>query len=279
MKFPLLVTLLYFSTAVLAGGYQGCLERVHLFQAYEIDGLMQHGDRILGWGCNPKSWQNKKCQNDDWSECKGSRTDGRCTFDELMHFMEPGNKANTWNAGVYQPNGRIDAEKTAVKCYQRYQARKSPVKNFPPWKAIKGNVHEFNDYIRKVSDRVDFVYRKQIDSSNNDLFKDFDGTRDKINKARAGDHGKHLIDAARKAVGLIYVQDLGKDPTTGEDMETVDWAKTAQNGDKDIRSRIRNFLNGFYSNKAAREHLAVFKSYKYGNDRAVTCGRRGMQHI
>jgi hypothetical protein len=39
MRVPLFFTISYLSTAVWARGYQGCLERVLLFQAYEIDAL------------------------------------------------------------------------------------------------------------------------------------------------------------------------------------------------------------------------------------------------
>jgi lambda repressor-like predicted transcriptional regulator len=41
MRVSLFLALSYLSTAVWAGGYQGCLERVWLFQAYEIDALTQ----------------------------------------------------------------------------------------------------------------------------------------------------------------------------------------------------------------------------------------------
>jgi hypothetical protein len=122
-----------------------------------------------------------------------------------------------------------------------------------------------------------------VDNGNSDLFKDFDNTRDNINIARAGDHGPFLIEEANERVGGIYTQDLGRNPATNENWMTVDWAKTANmarlNGDNVIAGRIRAFLDVFYGGGAARQHYMVFRSYKYTNNRAVSCGRRGMQHV
>lgn len=151
MKLQLVVALSYISTLVSAGGYQGCLERVHLFQAYEIDGLMQSGDRILGFKCANWDEQAKECRNsefifasslkshltedtiDQYIECSGSRSGGRCNFDELMNHLNKQNEAQNWSAGVYKNNGRIDEEKTALKCYERYKNRGGVVPNFPAW--------------------------------------------------------------------------------------------------------------------------------------------------
>jgi hypothetical protein len=84
----------------------------------------------------------------------------------------------------------------------------------------------------------------------------------------------------------IYTHDLGKNPATGEAWSTVNWAETANKkrleGMNDIGTRIRNFLNEFYrgaNSRSAAQHFQVFKSYKYQNDRAVSCGRRGMQQL
>lgn len=102
---------------------------------------------------------------------------------------------------------------------------------------------------------------------------------------RAGDHGIHLVPAARASdVNNIVVQDLGINRATGERMETVDWAKTANqaraNGDHDVTNRIQTFNKNFYhtpgddESRRARQHLQVFRSYKYIEDRARSCGRR-----
>ena len=101
---------------------------------------------------------------------------------------------------------------------------------------------------------------------------------------RAGDHGNHLVDAAKASnVNNIVVKDFGTSKATSEKMEAVDWAKTANNarakGDNDVTARIRAFANNFYhaagkEAASARQHLQVFRSCKYMEDRAKKCGRR-----
>ncbi|CAG5149964.1 uncharacterized protein ALTATR162_LOCUS2503 [Alternaria atra] len=149
---------------------------------------------------------------------------------------------------------------------------------------MSGNVHEYNDYLRKLGNRVDYVFRQQTGDTNRHLFDDFDGTRDEINRVRAGDHGIHLVPAAKaSSVNNIVVKDLGTNKATGDQMESVDWAKTANEarsrGDNDVTNRIRAFTNSFYhaagpGSASARQHLQVFRSYKYMEDRAKKCGRR-----
>ncbi|USP75517.1 hypothetical protein yc1106_02791 [Curvularia clavata] len=283
MRFQLVAVLSLLLQNVSAGGYQGCLERVHLLQAYDIEELIPEADRILGKRCADWDEGAKVCKNNQYETCTGSRPNNRCTFDELQDFMKPKKEKSSWaGTAVYQSNGKIDMEKTAVKCYQRYIGRKMP--NFPAYKAMSGNVHEYNDYLRKLGNRVDYVFRQQTDNSNRPLFDDFDGTRDEINKVRAGDHGIHLVPAAKASnVNNVVVKDLGKNPATGETMEAVDWAKTANNaranGDNGVTARISAFTNSFYhapgkDAASARQHLQVFRSYKYMEDRAKKCGRR-----
>lgn len=132
--------------------------------------------------------------------------------------------------------------------------------------------------------KVDFIYRKQNSNKNHMLFEQFDNTRDKINIARTGDHGDHLIEEAREHMkGVVYTKSIGKNPATNEDWRTVDWAETARrgraNGDN-VAANIRDFRRAFYGpGSAALHHLQVIRSYKYTNDRAVSCGRRGMQRV
>ena len=81
----------------------------------------------------------------------------------------------------------------------------------------------------------------------------------------------------------IAVKDLGTDPVSGNGMQSVDWARTANNaranGDTTVGARITAFCNTFYHGttedaKVARKHLQVFRSYKYMENRAKKCGRR-----
>lgn len=67
---------------------------------------------------------------DQYETCTGSRPNNRCTFDELQDFMKPKKEKSSWKGtGVYQTNGKIAMEQSAVNCYKRYVGRKMP--NFP----------------------------------------------------------------------------------------------------------------------------------------------------
>jgi hypothetical protein len=52
MKVPFVLTLSFLITAVWAGGYQNCLERVWLYQAYLIDQHNPEPERQIGYQCN-----------------------------------------------------------------------------------------------------------------------------------------------------------------------------------------------------------------------------------
>ncbi|PVI08685.1 hypothetical protein DM02DRAFT_648012 [Periconia macrospinosa] len=228
----------------------------------------------------------------DYRACAGSRPGGRCNYGELMEFMRSARERTPWtdaNHAVYKDNGRLNEVETAKKCYQKYQER-GRFMNFPANKAMKGNVWEWNDYIMKLGDRVNFVHQKKNHLAPEGVFEEFDRVRDDINKARAGDHGDHLIEAARGRMRMpVYTKSLGNNPATNEQWRTVDWAETANKGRAagfDAAAEIRTFLNGFYRNptptaddNAAARHFHVFRSYKYTNDRAVSCGGRGMQKV
>lgn len=178
---------------------------------------------------------------------------------------------------------RLDGERTAVRCYEIYKSRQTNPHNFAPYKAMKGNTWEYNDYIQKLSNKVNDAYRKKQNDGNRHLWEDFDSTRERIDVARAGDHGPYLIAAAQKNLGginSIYVQSLGNHPAEPEvHWTTVNWAETADRaraiGVDDVHGRIRDFLNGFYreDSDAARQHLQVFRSYKRVHDRTVSCRR------
>ena len=63
MRFQLVAALFLLLQNVSAGGYQGCLERVHLFQAYDIEELLPEADRILGKRCADWDEGSKICRN------------------------------------------------------------------------------------------------------------------------------------------------------------------------------------------------------------------------
>lgn len=145
---------------------------------------------------------------------------------------------------------------------------------------MKGNVHEYNDYIIKLSDKVNKAYAEHGTDTNRYLWNDFDDTRGKINVARVGDHGPFLLANARANAGLtIYEQSLGHHPATGQEWKSVDWAKTANEARAarvdDVQGKIKTYLDSFYrgTNRGASEHHVVLRSYKRMYDRAMSCRR------
>jgi len=278
MRVSLFFALSYLSTAVWAGGYQGCLERVWLFQAYEVDALYPEADRTIGFKCNKWNEATHTC-NVDWTPCKGRQAGGRCSFDELMFWL---GKAPSRDGWADPSTGRLNIEDTAKKCVSKFTSQPGggrAVPNPPPQKVMK-NTWEYNDYITKIGQKVNDAWKDKKTDANKYLWEDFDSTREKITVARAGDHGPFLIAGANAKLGAtmtIHTQDLGINPATGEKWETVDWKETANqaraSGVADAHTRIKNFLNDWYrgSNTNAKAHYQVIKSYKRVADRTASC--------
>ncbi len=288
MKTPLFVGLFYLCTAVWAGGYQGCLERVWLFQAYEIDGLNPEMDQTIGFRCQRWDNVNHQCRQ-AWQPCRGRGANGRCNFDEFMFHLGRAPQRNGW--AITDHLGRLDAEATAKNCYRIFANQpnmnpRNPVPNYQPYSAMK-NTWEYNDYIMKLSTKVNDAWWKKKNDANKYLWESFDSTREKIAIARAGDHGPYLVAAARANLGgtmTIHTKNLGTNPATGEVWETVDWKETASqaraNGVADAQNRIKTFLDDWYrgnqndiDHRNARSHHQVLRSYKRVQDRTVSCRR------
>lgn len=149
-----------------------------------------------------------------------------------------------------------------------------------------GNVHEYNDYVLRLANKINDTYRRKKTAANAHLWADFDGTRDKINDARTADHVGFLLLAAANPNGRlgmgVYVKDLGRNPATGEAWMAADWAETAKRaaaeGVTDPKGKIRNFLDWFYRgtddrNREARKHHRVLRTYKRVYDRTISCRR------
>lgn len=288
MRVVLFLTLSYFSTAVWAGGYQGCLERVWLYQAYEIDALNPEMDQTIGFKCTRWNAATHQC-NVAWAPCR-ARDGGRCNFDELMFHLGKAPQRTGWS--IHDKTGRLDAERTAANCYKIFAGQPgmkpgNPVPNYQPYTAMK-NVWEYNDYILKISQKVNDAWQTKKNDYNKHLWENFDSTREKISVARAGDHGPYLINAARTSLGgtmTIRTQNLGSNPTTGDSWKTVDWKETAKEakakGVADADTRIRDFLNDWYrgtqnddDHRNARSHHQVIRSYKRVADRTLSCRKR-----
>ena len=186
--FPFLA-LSYFSIAVWAGGYQGCLERVWAYQAYLIDGLNAPEDQTLGFRCSESNFD--KATGDcrvDWDRCQ-PKTDpsGRCSYDEFIRFLRKAPMDKGWRV---PETGPIDVEATAKKCYEVHKKMNRIIRNFTPYGLAK-NQREFNALVIKISDVVNKAYREKKTAANGHLWESFDTTTDKIAIARTGDRTCH----------------------------------------------------------------------------------------
>ncbi|XP_014561984.1 hypothetical protein COCVIDRAFT_85196 [Bipolaris victoriae FI3] len=291
MRNSLLCTLFSLFVAAWAGGYQGCLERVWLYQAYLIDSLNDYDDQTIGWRCRDKnvSKNTKTCAN--WVRMEGSKRGSTLSYDQFVFALGKTGLRTGWSV---MSGGELDAEATALKTYNQYltpapgqAAGAAKVKNFGAWLAVK-DTFEWNACIMKVGQVVDDTYRARssgMDDATKKLFKNFDATRDLIIKARKGDHGRFLIDRSRQDLpGMkIILEPLGDNPVDPKkEWETVNWTATEkmarEAGDMDAGNKIATFLYDFYessanSNKDAREHKQVIDSFKQIQSQQLACGR------
>lgn len=267
--------LFFYITVAIAGGYQGCLEKIWLFRAYEIDGLNPAAQRTLGWKC--KEWADNKCKNDDWEECTGRA--GRYNFSEFVHFLGKTNNQYGWSIPAI---GEMDNAETAKRCVARFGRR---VCNAPPWRAMKNTV-EYNDFLMKVNKVVDDTWRAGLHTTNNEhMWVKFDDLRLQIIQARAGDHAPFVTEAAQNKLGpdriVLRPKPLGWNPMKQEPWTGIDWPETiayarARAGILDAHTKVLEFLREFYAptNKQAKDHLDVINSYKRAIDDSNTCRLR-----
>lgn len=297
MKIPFALTLAFFITSVWAGGYQNCLERVWLFQAYLIDQQNPEADRQIGYQCN--NWNNyqSKCIG-NWVPCRGRQGRRQCNFDDFQLFLgnlRPG------MAGVIQAvtraDGSLDVERTATNCLWTWRDHGRPPYNFRGYKAVKDGRNNHNDFIYRIGQITNDNYNKPAvrAAAGAQAFRNVDDTLSKITTARVADHGRHLIPAARNALPGVtiweknfgpspyyrdgYVPPAGVDPDERQ-WKTVDWEGTinSPNNPSDTRTRVRNWLNTYYrgvtANINARDHWQVLRSYKNISDRTNRCRKR-----
>ncbi|PKX89207.1 uncharacterized protein P174DRAFT_335142, partial [Aspergillus novofumigatus IBT 16806] len=256
MKTSIFLALAYIAASVWAGGYQGCLERVLFFYAYQIDGLNDPVDQTLGFRC--KKWDDKTgCVNNEWVACRG-KGGGRCNFNELMASLgksRPTDKL-VGPPTADQSTARPDIQETAKTLYTHYTTPPNKrVTNFPPYKAMKGASGDFNAYTLKLGELVNNM-RHRTDA-NKYMWEGFDKTLEQINIARAGDHGPFLIEAAKRKLGTpnnmdIKLMNLGDNPISNPttQWETVDWKATAEaaktKGIENVDKLIRDFRTNWY---------------------------------
>ncbi|KZL82816.1 hypothetical protein CI238_11925 [Colletotrichum incanum] len=293
MKVSLILTLSYLITAVWAGGYQNCLERVWLFQSFLIDQQNPEGDRQIGYQCN--NWRQNRCVG-TWVPCRGRQGRAQCNFDDFQQFLgntRPGMAAQA----AYRPDGSLDAQQTAVNCIWAWRDRGAAPYNFRGYKAVKHGRSNHNDFIYRIGQINNDNYNKPAvrAAAGDAAFSRVDDTLTKITQARVADHGRHLIPAAQAALPGVNIRDKdmgaspfyraawvpppGVDPDTPR-FRTVDWEATINNSPDpgNTRTQVRAWLDTYYrgntANGNARDHWQVLRSYKTIKDRTNRCRRR-----
>ncbi|RFU78377.1 hypothetical protein TARUN_3899 [Trichoderma arundinaceum] len=282
--------------AVWAGGYQGALERVWDFYAYQIDGLNDAKDRILGFSCKKWDSATKKCainpetKVDEWEECQGKILPSkRCTFNELMGFLGKfrGNEElvrGTDGAGnpLPQDTETPDIKETGKYVYSQLLVKSKKVGNVPPYKFMYKATGDYVAYLSRMENMVTTTGPKKNDL-NKHLFDGFKAASDAIKEARIGDHGPFLIAEAEKVLkpkGFTIEKmpvGTGSNPVTGAPWETVDWEKTvstALEGDRwelDVLNDISDFHDNFYKGGSAKDHKVVMESFKIIGDKLESC--------
>ncbi|KAM5445397.1 hypothetical protein MaudCBS49596_007540 [Microsporum audouinii] len=258
MRPPLLLTLTYLAASVIAEGYQGCLERVMLFYAYQIDELNDPKDRTLGFAC--KKWDDsaKICTNNDWKECKG-KGGGRCNFNELMASLgraRPNDKL-VGPPGSNQATTSPDIDETAKVLNQHYITNVGKVPNYPAYKVLKDSDGNYNRLLEHLGNVV-----------NNAAGHKTAETPHHSRESSAGAEDGHCA------------ENLGSNPAKPSEIwETVDWAATEEKAEKDgvadYKKHIDDFKNDFYDpekgGKLANEHKVVMDSFKRISDTRRSC--------
>lgn len=272
-----LLAVSYLSVTALAAGFQGCLERIWAFQAYELDELNAPEDRYIGFKCNFWGDREKRCMG-KWIPCSGTAHAGRCNFDEFIVSLGRAPKPTGW--AVYHPGTeRIDIDETARLCHSRYTGKRPNVPNFPAQHVLYGHRGSFNKYTERMSRIVDETYRKHGRANNRDRFDNLDATMDRIMVIREGDHGGFVIEEAEKKLGpymKVEVEDLGPDPLDpNKRLKAFDFRATALRARADgvdhYVQKLRTFATEFYSGETARKHLVLNRIYRKAKDRAVSC--------
>ncbi|KAI6778524.1 uncharacterized protein J7T54_005048 [Emericellopsis cladophorae] len=249
MRLSLLLCDLYLATAVVAGGYQGALERVLLYYAYQIDGLNDPSYRQLGYKC--VSWQKDagECKDNNWEQYKCTALDDpnekkgkRCNFWQLMTNLGETRGGN--NAKLMMPEG-VDAnaktlpiEKTAVSYYMYTREHmpdvnsagepdKGKVGDYQPYKFLKYGETNYNDWLGQLGDIVQSTAKAKKSDANKWMFEEFQNTVKQIRAARIGDNGRFVVAEYKKNASMdnknMVTDNPGTNPATKSEYKNLDW--------------------------------------------------------
>ncbi|KAG4442093.1 hypothetical protein IFR05_002430 [Cadophora sp. M221] len=299
MKISFIVTLSVLVTAACAGGYQGCLERVWLFESFLIDQHNPVAEQNIGWQCKKWNNANAACEGDIWIPCKGRQGRSQCNFDDFQKFL--GNQtpdiAKTLQA-VYRADGSLDSAETAKKCLWAWRDGGKPVYNFRGHRAVRNGRVDHNDFIKRVGMINNDNYNKPAvrAAATDGAFRRVDDTLTKITQSRQADHGPHLIRSANSNLpGVTIIErDMGanpfyngpytppatpKNPSPAPDTprwKTVDFEATINwvTNPSNTRAQVSAWLDDLYrtgGDNSAKEHWQVLRSYKTMKDQTNRC--------
>ncbi|KAI1271019.1 hypothetical protein F5Y07DRAFT_44932 [Xylaria sp. FL0933] len=285
-------------TKVLAGGYQGALERVWLFYAYQIDGLNDPSKQTLGWKCLSWDTAMQECRpgkngRSGWTMCKGTLPGKRCTFSQLTNFIggtgrdEPfmaDSEGNTLPLTDEHP----DPEETAKRILPYYLAQpRHKVPDWPGYKFIKGGDKNYVRTIRRIGNVVATAGSDGKNTGTNKaLFEMFASTTTQIKNARIGDTGRFLVTRAENELNprgiTVYTESISPGHSPADSTRvwtTVDWEKTmsqAVASGKFTKGQVMQITaevrSEYYREiREANDHRVVLKAFKTAETKAKGC--------
>lgn len=95
---------------------------------------------------------------------------------------------------------------------------------------MKNAGSDYHAYAAKIGEVVRKAQKHKMEE-NKHLVEGLESTMNHVQKARAGDHGAHLVNSADKTLGKqnnigIVWRDLGEDPVALKRRRTVNWEAT-----------------------------------------------------
>jgi hypothetical protein len=196
-------------------------------------------------------------------------------FREFLSFVDDKDwmTRNPIPGGVRaQGNRQFDIEDTA----QSLRKLQMDQNAYVPWRVYKDGT-AFNKMIEDIS-RTVATTKGSVTADRYDPFKGVEEALGKVAWARHVDHSPHIIQKLKDAISDIQIEAsvvgknyLGKDML---DFKLEDTIKANEAAMPDIRTRIANALNTYYTtDTTARDHRIVMDSFEIAKNRisGISC--------
>ncbi|KYK60892.1 hypothetical protein DCS_02031 [Drechmeria coniospora] len=266
MHFKIVGGLLLLVTKVLAGGYAGALERCR------------------SWDHIKRVCMDQPAGRDKWREFEGTPKKNRCTFSEFLNSIggvgrkerlvadEKGNVLELTDPKATDP----DPQETAKNVYTHFKnSPQNSVPDYQPFKVLKYGTSDYTTCIKRIGDLVVKAKVDKMTKENAHLFDRFAETTSLIVKARVGDHGRWLIDAAEKNLKPQNIEVVresippGYNPSeVDKKWETVDWEKTiagaldgGAHSPQEVLLLTSNMKEEFYANAKSHDHRVTIEAF------------------